>query len=435
MLIALYFLVVSCGLGLLCVYCFSNKYPPLAGIVLLIALVHGLVFKPVLLLFSGYDSFVGAYILSGIEPMRFWMGGTYIAFVFLFLIIVILALEYSLKSRSSFVGFEYYKKPPKIYFDTILCSVFLGLALIALMSFLISNPELIYLGGKNSISSTDIESYSGSGFTRLLINLANIVVFLMIHNIVVGVRVKRSKNIAIVSALIYLVYAVLSDQRALILFCVLSWGLFSFFCGVRLSRKKLIVFTMAPILLLVFTTFRRVSLDAASNLDNFFAVLANFAGQNFIDITKTISIFDSQYELRYGSTFLDSFLILIPRSLFPEKQTVNIDTLIASEVFGNDIIGAGALPPGLIGEMMFNFGLIGIPLGIVLGGFLIWLIDFYRYRGHSFYLIFYIMSLYMVGVGILGSSLQSTFIGFLMAGLPLFVLHKISLKRIFSDFN
>jgi hypothetical protein len=159
-------------------------------------------------------------------------------------------------------------------------------------------------------------------------------------------------------------------------------------------------------------------------------VLANFAGKNFIDITKTISIFDSQHELRSGSTFLDMFSILIPRSLFPEKQTVNIDTLIASEVFGNHILGAGAVPPGMIGEMMFNFGLIGIPLGLILGALLIWLIDFYRYRGRSFYLMFYVMSLYMVGVGVLGSSFQSTFLGFLISGLPLFVLHTISLKRL-----
>lgn len=432
MQIAVYFLIVACGLGLLCIYCFSNKSAPLAAIVLLIALVHGLVFKPLLLLFSGYESFVGAYILSGIEPMRFWVGGTYIACGFVFVIMIILVLEYSYKLRFGGVGFEYYKKPRRIFFDTLVCSGFLGLALIALISFLISNPELIYLGGKNSLASTDIENYSGSGFTRLIINFANIVVFLMIHNIAVGVRAKRSKHIAIVSALIYLVYAVLSDQRALILFCILSWGLFIFFCGIRVSRKKLVLSTMAPILLVIFTTFRRVSSGVATNLDNVFAVFANFAGQNFIDITKTISIFDSQYELRYGSTFLDSILIFIPRSLFPEKQTVNIDTLIASEVFGNDIIGSGAVPPGLIGEMMFNFGLIGIPLGLVLSGLLIWLIDFYRYRGRSFYLMFYVMSLYMIGVGILGSSLQSTFVGFLMAGLPLFVLHKISLRRLFK---
>lgn len=428
----MYFLVVACGLGLLCAYCFSNKSAPLAAIALLIALVHGLVFKPLLLLFAGYESFLGAYILSDIEPMRFWVGGTYIAFGFLFLITALLGLEYSIKSRWSGVGFGYYKKPTKIYFDTIVACGFSGLALVALIFFLMSNPELIKLEGKNSLATSDLESYSGSGLTRLIINFANIVVFLMIHNVVIGVRAHRSKKIAIFAALIYLSFAVLSDQRALILFCVLQWGLFSFFCGVRFSKKTLVLSLMVPILLVFFTTFRRVYSGVASNLDNIFAVLANFAGQNFIDITKTISIFDSQYELRSGSTFLDMFLILIPRSLFPEKQTVNIDTLIASDVFGIDTYGAGAVPPGMIGEMTFNFGLIGIPLGIILSALLIWLIDFYRYIGRSFYLMFYIMSLYTVGAGVLGSSFQSTFIGFLMSGLPLFLIHKISLKRLIT---
>ena len=134
--------------------------------------------------------------------------------------------------------------------------------------------------------------------------------------------------------------------------------------------------------------------------------------------------------LRSGSTFLDAVLILIPRSIFPEKETVNIDTLIASEIYGNDSIGSGALPPGMIGEMMFNFGLLGIPLGLTLSVLLIWLIDFYRYRGRSFYLMFYTMALFSVGVSVLGSSFQSTFLGFLMVGLPLFVLHLLSLRRL-----
>ena len=252
----------------------------------------------------------------------------------------------------------------------------------------------------------------------------------MIHNVAVGVRARRSKHIAIFSALIYLFYAVLSDQRALIFFCVLSWGLFIYMTGFTISKKKLVSALVVPILLVFFTSFRRVSTDLAINVDNFFAVLANFAGQNFIDITKTILIFDAQYTLRSGSTFLDTFLILIPRSIFPEKESVNIDTLIASEIYGNYTIGSGATPPGMIGEMIFNFGLIGIPLGLILSVLLIWLIDFYRYRGRSFYLIFYTMALYSVGVAVLGSSFQSTFLGFLMVGLPLFVLHKISLKRL-----
>lgn len=435
--ITVYFLIIAVVVSLLFVYCVSNKSPPLAAIFFLIGILQGLVFKPLLLILFGNESFIGLYILSDIDPIRFWVGGTYIAFLFLLITIIILGLEYSLKLSRNSVGFGYYLESPKIYFDTIICSLFLVLAFIAFILFLISNPELIYLKGKNTIATNDINSYSANGFTRLMINFANIVVFLMIHNIVVGFRVRRSRNIAILAALMYLVYAVLSDQRALILFSVLSWGLFIYICGIRFSRKLIAITLLLPILAVVFTTFLRISRkfsDVAINLDIFSGILANFAGQNFIDITKTISIFDSQYELRYGSTFFETFSILIPRSLYPEKQTVNIDTLIASEIYGIETYGSGALPPGMIGEMLFNFGLIGIPVGLMLTGFFIWLVDSLRYSGRSLYLMFYSMSLYLVGIGILGSSFQSTFLGFLMVGIPLFVLHKISLKRLSRPF-
>ena len=113
----------------------------------------------------------------------------------------------------------------------------------------------------------------------------------MIHNLAVGARPKRSKHIASFCALIYLSYAVLSDQRALIFFSVLSWGLFIYMTGFKFSRKKIVSALVVPISLVFFTSYRRVSTDLASNVENFFAILANFAGQNFIDITKTILIF------------------------------------------------------------------------------------------------------------------------------------------------
>lgn len=430
MLVSLYFLVVVCSLGLLLGYCLSNKSPPLAGIFLLLALGHGLLFKPFLLLISGYESVVGSYILSGVSPVRFWLGGVYVASAFSIVILVIVCLDCAYNSKKNSIGFEYYFSACRIYFDTVICSSAVLVSLLALGFFLANNPDLLSFRGKNSLATTHLESYSASGLTRLVINFANIVVFLMIHNVVSGFKVRRSRTLGFLAAAIYLFYAVVSDQRALILFSMLSWSLFLVSCGVRLSRMAWMASIFTSMLLVIFGTIRRLSVSSADFFQNFLAILANFAGKNFIDITKTISIFDAQPPLRFGSTFLDTLLILIPRSLFPEKTTVNIDTLVASEVFEVRSFGSGAVPPGVIGEMLFNFGPIGIPLGIVLCGLIVWLIDMGRYTGRSFYLMFYFMSLYMVGVGILGSSFQSTFLGFLMAGLPLFFLHKLSMKRL-----
>ena len=115
----------------------------------------------------------------------------------------------------------------------------------------------------------------------------------MIHNIAIGFRAQRSKVIAIISVLIYLSYAVLSDQRAAILFSVLSWGLFSFFSGVRFSRRKLMLAFMGPMLLVIFTTYQRVSVGLASNIDNFFAYVG-----------LIINYLDGQLKLKKSNLFI-----------------------------------------------------------------------------------------------------------------------------------
>ena len=148
MQIIAYFSIVGLTLTLLGFHISRSGSKPLAAIFLFLGMVHGLVFKPLLLMLSGYDSFVGAYILGGVDSMRFWLGGTYIAFGFFLLIILLLGLEFCLNSRSRNVGIGYYKNPGTIYFDTLVCLGFAGLALIALIFFLISAPELVTLGGK-----------------------------------------------------------------------------------------------------------------------------------------------------------------------------------------------------------------------------------------------------------------------------------------------
>lgn len=432
MQVAIYFLVVSASIILLGLYCKSCKPAPLASSFLLIAMCHGLIFKPLLIFFSDDQDFLAIYILSGIKREEFWRSGTYIACSFFCLTITIILLEFLAGKKLKLIKFRYYYKEPSIFFDTKLSSFFLGLGILSLVVYTIFNPELLSFKGKNALASDDIEQYSGNGPTRLMINFCNVLVYLMIHNVVVGAKGAFSKKIGIISALVFVFFAILSDQRALILFSVVSWGLFSIFCGARVSPNVFRISIFASFIMVVFNSFRRIVQGNAFSIDQVLNVLANFAGKNFIDITKTIAIFEAEYKLRYGSTFLDMFTTLIPRSLFPDKKTVNIDTLIASDVFDTNTFGAGAVPPGVIGEMIFNFGVVSVPVGIILSGIIIWSIDFYRHYGHSFYLMFYAMSLCFVGVGILGSSIQSTFIGFILTGIPLFIIHISTLRRLRS---
>ena len=425
-----FYILSFSSLGLVSIYIWKSGPAPLAAIFLWLGLAHGLIFKPTLVLLSGYNSFIGAYVLYGTAPLRFWQVGTYVAAGYCLLGLLLLLLEYFFGTRGKLPTFQYYRGPRKVYFDTVMCSGFLIMSWIALTYFLKSNPSLLALEGKNSLATTNLNEYSGgSGLTRLVINFGYVIVFLMLHNIAVGFRVQRSKIIALLAGGSYLIYAVFADQRALILVSVLSWGLFGYFSGVKYSKKIKATALFCMISMIFLISYQRVLVALSTNVENILGVFANFAGRNFIDITKTISILDAQYQIRLGATFVDSFTILVPRALYPEKTTVNIDTLIASEVFGAEYFGAGAVPPGMFGEMIFNFGLLGVPLGLIFCAVIVWFTDSLRYHGRSLYLMFYTMSLYMVAIGILGSSFQSTFLGAVSIVIPLYSLHKLALRR------
>jgi len=429
MQIILFFIITGFTLSLLYVFIRSTRSIPLAAGFLFIGILHGLIFKPLLFLTVGSSSIVGIYILSPISLSQFWLGGILVATSMLVVVLIIIGLECMFGYKTNRTAFRYYKQPVSVYFDTVFCFIFSVFGLVALIYFLDSHPGLLELRGKNSMSSTNLREYSSSGITRLFINLNYVVVFLMMHNIAVGAKVGSSKLILVVSAFIFIVYAVLSGSRATILFSFLSWAVFAYISGLRMSVKFVIFSSMFSISLVLIVSVKRIFFAGNSTLDNIISVLANFAGKNFIDITKTIAIYESETKLRAGSTFLDAILILVPRSIFPEKTTVNIDTLIAAEVFDIHSFGSGAIPPGMIGEMIFNFGWISVPIGLIFTGVIIWIVDFLRYGGRSCYLIFYTMSLYGVGVAILGSSFQSTFISLVMTGLPLLFVYQISLRH------
>lgn len=429
MAIYIYLVITMVTVGLFALYLRSEKTFPLAAWMLFIGLVHGLIFKPLLLLVFGSNSMIGQYILDSLTMDEFWLGGSLISLSCLLLVCLIIFGNLILNNISRREQFHYYRRFPKAYFDTKLSCVMAAASLIAVCYFLWLNPSLTSLEGKNSLSTDSVSTYSGDGILRLLINLAFVVVFFMIHNMVLRHEYKRSKQIAVLCVVIYLFFCVVSDQRGSVVFGILSWAVFMSFAGINFSKKSIFLTVGSVFSVVVYTTYLRVLSGGASTFDNVAAILANFVGKNFVDITKTIQIFKADFTYQSGSTFVDMITLFIPRQLYPEKSVVNIDTLIAQDVFGADHIGAGAVPPGMLGEMIYNFGLLGVPIGILLTGLLVVVVDNIRFDGNSFMLIFYTVSLYAVGLGIMGSSFQSVFMSMIIVGVPLLIVYLITLRR------
>jgi hypothetical protein len=96
--------------------------------------------------------------------------------------------------------------------------------------------------------------------------------------------------------------------------------------------------------------------------------IALFGSDEFcaLDAFDTIIAVPSQFPLRYGGTYVDSLLFVIPRSLWPDKPR-SFSFAIGQYLFAAET----DLPPGYIGELYINFHLAGVIGGMYLLGWLL----------------------------------------------------------------
>lgn len=73
----------------------------------------------------------------------------------------------------------------------------------------------------------------------------------------------------------------------------------------------------------------------------------------------------------FGETYLNGFLTIIPRFIYPDKPAVNFGNLVGYKyhlIYNNDFITNSS--PSIMGEMYMNFGIIGIILGMLVLGWI-----------------------------------------------------------------
>jgi oligosaccharide repeat unit polymerase len=96
---------------------------------------------------------------------------------------------------------------------------------------------------------------------------------------------------------------------------------------------------------------------------------ATFGGHHFLDLTKTAHImnaFPARFDYHYGETFLRWLIAPVPRSLWPAKPAIGIGKELGPPIF--EVGRATGVPPGIIGELHLNFGLMGVLVGTLVFG-------------------------------------------------------------------
>jgi oligosaccharide repeat unit polymerase len=373
----------------------------------LLTMAHGLIFKPLFVAFEYPSSeLIELTLLQNITRDEYWVGG------------LLSLVPYALFVVCMFTAGKYHLRAPvrpiarwAVSFSEGGLYAVLVIAVAGLFGFFIQFPQLLESANKNSIATTDIADYNSGGIWRSMIELAYVVSLCAMLNASRPAVRRRNLALAAVSAFLWLSFCVLSDQRGLVIFSVVTLLLaYARFIG-PVPRRVITIIGIALVCAVIGKTVLRLQAESDGAQADAALVAANFIGQNLIENGKTASIVKAvpdKLAFQFGKTYLDAVLILIPRSLYPDKTTVNLDTVIGNKVFECDAFGACGIPPGFVAESYLNFGPLGVMVCAALYGLLIGKVDarFRKAAQGGLFDLFFLYSFIYCGMAILGSGMS-----------------------------
>ena len=373
----------------------------------LLTMAHGLIIKPLFVAFD-YPSreLIQITLLQNITLDEYWVGGLLSLIPYaLFLICMLMSGNYRRHAPARPIANR------AVSFSTGVLYAILAISVAGLFGFFIQFPQLLESANKNTIATTDLADYNSGGVWRSMIELAYVVSLCALLNASRRAVRRRNLVLATISAVLWLGFCLLSDQRGIMIFSIVTWLLaYTRFIG-PVPRRVAVAIGVALVCAVIGKTMLRLDAGSGDAQADAALVAANFIGQNLIENGKTASVVKAvpnKLDFQFGKTYLDAVLILIPRSLYPDKTTVNLDTVIGNKVFDCDAFGACGVPPGFVGESYLNFGPIGVLVSAALYGLLIGKLDarFNRTGKGGLFDLFFLYSFIYCGMAILGSGMS-----------------------------
>lgn len=182
------------------------------------------------------------------------------------------------------------------------------------------------------------------------------------------------------------------------------------------------VLVVAPIL----TTLRSQQAEDSARQGGFEALLETFIyNRTFTDMNTSALIINSvPDDLPYanGATIASYLVAPVPRSLWPGKPVISPGTEVGLVIFDNDRSG---VPPGLIAESYWNFGVVGLLLIPLLFG---WVLRFSHDRTAPYVrespavTLVYAVCVFRLGIDAITNSIGFTIFSFLEFFVLLFVV-------------
>ncbi len=287
--------------------------------------------------------------------------------------------------------------------------------------------------------SNDLNEYKAYGYLRWMINLSDLVCYLVATQMLSLRRIRFPEIIifllALGTSLFYYFYV--QSRSGLIVVVLYLLAITYYLHGKKFPvRAALVVSPLALFMFRWMTILREGSGYTDTNVLDFNLIRAlapMVANNGGIDVSKTAHIMAAigkQLSFQFGGTLLSIFTIWIPRQLWSAKPP-NVDTMVGMAIYGAQTYGSGAVPPGLIAELYWNFWFPGVIVGCFLIGYLLRIIStqFIAYAGNRNIVLLYVVSFMQLGLAFMGSGFASAVMGLLMTSIPLLVVLNFITRR------
>ena len=276
--------------------------------------------------------------------------------------------------------------------------------------------------------------------TTSLVSIADLIIPVVLIGFVgVATSLKLKKiNISVIIFSIIIIVSVSSllllwSRRALLgVFFVLIMVLYER----RYNKPSIRVFYyMVPLMFLgaIFLAFNRSSLYFDSGRVFDLSLLSSDYLKNlwlessaFSSLMYSIEIYESQ-ELLLGSSFFAAFIFFIPRAIFPDKPySYELSSSLGDLQYN--------LPASFYGEVIANFGFIGVPILAFILGYTLKKIDYMYYNKprnffeFAIYMLF-IFQLFFLVRGSFSTVFSAIFITCIMPLATYYFLRKLLIKK------
>lgn len=224
--------------------------------------------------------------------------------------------------------------------------------------------------------------------------------------------------------------AIVLNSRAGVALILLDCAVISYYMYKRVSFKLLVgSMALASILMIAMLFARGQRNEGNVNVSMGLILQKTLSGRNMLDISKCCHIINGvpyKMDFRKGEMLYAWMAAPVPRKYWPDKPIwANQGLTVNQKIFGyrGDLSG---VPPGLIGELHWNFGIGGVWVGLFCAGLLFRQIflSFYPHRNNPTSILIYTMIVTRFVIFSLGNDLGT---GIVKAGLDLVPVYAIVL--------